>query len=135
MDEADRLCSRVAIIDSGKIIAVDKSENLKSMLGGDIIVFETSDAEKVKALAEKMPWFKSATLHDGFITMNVFDAEKNVAEIMAVTCREGIQIKSIKIHKPTLEDVFLHYTGKIIRTEEADVKDRMRMVRRMRERR
>ena len=127
MEEADRLCNRVAIIDMGRIIAIDKSENLKSRIGGDIITFETPDGEKVKAIAERMPWFKSAAIHDGLITMNVVDAERNVAEIIAVTCREGIQVKSIRIHKPTLEDVFLHYTGKTIRAQDADVKDQMRM--------
>jgi len=135
MEEADRLCNRVAIIDSGRIIAIDKSENLKNTLGGDVITFETPDTEKVKAIAEKMPWFKSATSHDGSLTMNVVDAEKNVAEIIGVTCKEGIQIKSIKIHKPTLEDVFLHYTGKTIREESADVKDQMRIRHRMFQRR
>jgi len=135
MEEADRLCNRVAIIDLGKIIAIDKSENLKNMMGGDVITFETPDAEKVRVIAEKMHWFKSAKEHDGFITLNVIDAEKNVAEIIAVTCKEGIKVNSIKIHKPTLEDVFLHYTGKTIRDETADAKDRMRMRRMMRQRR
>jgi len=131
MDEADRLCNRVAIIDSGKIVAIDTPERLKESIGGDVIAFETSDNRSLLELASKQAWYKSAKEVNGSVILNVQDADKNVAEIVSLSCKTSIAVKSISIHKPTLEDVFLHYTGKRIRAEEAGTKDRMRMMHRM----
>jgi len=131
MEEADRLCNRVAIIDSGKIIAVDTPQKLKDSIGGDVATFETSDNNALLDIAKKEPWFKSGKEHNGQVILNVLDAEKNVAELVSLSCRSGIAVNSISIRKPTLEDVFLHYTGKKIRTEDAGTKDRMRMMHRM----
>jgi ABC-2 type transport system ATP-binding protein len=131
MDEADRLSNRVAIIDAGKIIALDTPQNLKESIGGDIVTFKTADNNAVLEMAKKMPWFKSAKEDNSHIILNVADAETNVAELVSLACSSKIAVQSISIHQPTLEDVFLHYTGKTIRTQEADPKEMMRMRRRM----
>jgi len=135
MEEADRLCSRVAIIDHGKIIALDVSEKLKETIGGDIITVESSDNAKIHTLIEKLPWCKTAVEHDGQVTFNVVEAEKNVAELVNLSYKNGVNIKSVKMHNPTLEDVFLYYTGKTIREQETDSKDAMRMRHRLHTRR
>jgi len=131
MDEADRLCNRIAIIDHGKIIAIGTSEKLKETLGGDVITIESPDSKRVIALVEKLPWFKSAKEHDNLVTLNVVEASKNVVELMTLLPQSGIHVQSLKIHNPTLEDVFLHYTGKTIRAQEVDASDAMRMRHRM----
>ncbi len=131
MDEADRLSNRVAIIDAGKIIAIDTPQNLKESIGGDIVTFKTTDNKAVLEMVKNKPWFKSSKEDNTRIVLNVADAETNVADLVGLAYGAGIAVQSINIHQPTLEDVFLHYTGKTIRTQEADSKDRMRLARRM----
>jgi len=135
MEEADRLCDRVAIIDKGKIIVLDTPKNLKDGIGGDLITVETPDAESLCSHIQEFSWFKSSKQHDGYITVNVTDAERHIAEIASLSCQNNIEIKSINVHKPTLEDVFLHFTGKTIREDEASSLEHMRMVQRARRRR
>lgn len=131
MDEADKLCDRIAIIDKGKIIVLDTPKNLKGKIGDDIITVETPDTEKLGSYLEKSMEFKSIKQHDNCITINVKDAEKHIAGIVKVSDTYGIKIESVTIHEPTLEDVFLHFTGRTIREEEVSSKDSMRMRRRM----
>ena len=131
MDEADRLCRRVAIIDHGKIVALDTPANLKDKIGGDVVNIQSMGPEKLLSAVKEMPWFVSAKPHDGFLSINVKNAEKRIAEIAEICRKKDIEISSISMNKPTLEDVFLFYTGRLIREEEATSKDHMRMMRRM----
>jgi len=132
MDEADKLCDKVAIIDKGKIIALDTPEKLKEGIGSDVVTIESSRTEELYSKLETLPWIKHIDKHDSLITVNLQNAEKRIAEIVHLSVNHGIVINSISIHKPTLEDVFLNFTGRKIREEEADHKDRMRIMRRMR---
>lgn len=130
MEEADKLCDRIAIIDKGKIIALDTSEKLKESIGGDVIEIIPSNKEKLYSMIKAFSWVKRVDIHNDYVTINLQNAEKHVAEIVNVAYDNGIGIESISIHKPTLEDVFLYYTGRTMREEEASSKDRMRMARR-----
>ncbi len=130
MEEADKLCDRIAIIDKGKIIALDSSEKLKESIGGDVIEIIPSNKEKLYSMIKAFSWVKRVDIHNDYVTINLQNAEKHVAEIVNVAYDNGIGIESISIHKPTLEDVFLYYTGRTMREEEASSKDRMRMARR-----
>lgn len=129
MEEADKLCDRIAIIDKGKIIALDSSEKLKESIGGDVIEIIPSNKEKLYSMIKAFSWVKRVDIHNDYVTINLQNAEKHVAEIVNVAYDNGIGIESISIHKPTLEDVFLYYTGRTMREEEASSKDRMRMQR------
>ena len=130
MEEADKLCDRIAIIDKGKIIALDTSERLKESIGGDIIEIISSEREKLHSTIKTFSWVKHVDVHNGSVTINLQNAEKHVVEIVNLASENGIEIESISIHKPTLEDVFLYYTGRTMREEEASTKDRMRMMHR-----
>lgn len=132
MDEADRLCDRVAIMDKGKIIASNTPEKLKEELGGNVITIKSSERDKLYSKIKTLSWVKHVEPHDGFVTINLQNAEKHIAEIANLSTNNGITIHSISIHKPTLEDVFLHFTGRTIREEEASSKDQMRMMHRLR---
>jgi len=132
MDEADRLCDRVAIMDKGKIIASNTPEKLKEELGGNVITIKSSERDKLYSKIKTLSWVKHVEPHDGFVTINLENAEKHVAEIANLSANNGITIHSISIHKPTLEDVFLHFTGRTIREEGASSKDQMRMKHRLR---
>ncbi|NYZ60468.1 ATP-binding cassette domain-containing protein [Candidatus Micrarchaeota archaeon] len=126
MDEADSLCDRVAIIDHGKIIALGKNEDLKNSLGGDSILVETGHAKKLCSLLKNFGCKGKPKTHDGSLTLYVDHGEKKIPKIVELASKNGIHISSIVLHKPTLDDVFLHYTGKTIREEEASTNEGIR---------
>jgi len=120
MEEADYLCQRVAIMDFGKIVAQDTPESLKNILGGDVISIEVISPEKAFEVFKKLPWLKKISRHNGEINLNVKEGEKKIPLLMKIDQKkEGFEIKSVNLRKPTLEDVFLHFTGKTIREVEA----------------
>lgn len=131
MEEADRLCHNMAIIDKGKIIALNKPDKLKEEVGGDIITVESSNNEKLDKSLKKVNWIKNTKKHNNRLTINLQNAENHVTELVKLSEKNGITIRSLSIHKPTLEDVFLHFTGRTIREEGASTKDNMRLRRRM----
>ncbi|MDG6244033.1 MAG: ATP-binding cassette domain-containing protein [Methanolobus sp.] len=132
MEEADKLCNRIAIIDKGSIIALGTSDKLKKDVGVDIIKIVSSEKEKLWSAVSSMPGIKNIEIHDDSLTIGLKDAEKHVVKIINMAYSRDIPIGSISIHKPTLEDVFLHFTGRTIREEEASGKEQMRMMRRLR---
>jgi ABC-2 type transport system ATP-binding protein len=130
MEEADRLCNRIAIIDHGKIIALDTPANLKDGMGGDVVTIRSSDPAAIVA-ALKEPWVLRIEQHDLEVIISLQSAEQHVGTIVTLLNRYQIAIESISIHKPTLEDVFLSFTGKTIREEDATGKENMRMYKKM----
>ena len=126
MEEADKLSDRIAIIDKGTIITLDTPDNLKKELGGDIVTIETQKSEMFEQLLKKEAWCKSVKRHNHSVTINVKDAGKIISEIIKLAHNNNLIIDSANIHKPSLEDVFLYFTGKTIREQEADSKDAMR---------
>jgi ABC-2 type transport system ATP-binding protein len=129
MEEADRLCGRVAIIDQGKIVTMGSPTELKDGIGGDVVTIRTQEQEAVRKRLEKEKWAKRIEKHDGNVTVNLSNAERHIAGM--VKTLDGIKIEALSVHKPTLEDVFLHFTGRTIREEEAGSKEEMRMRHRM----
>lgn len=125
MDEADYLCRRIGIIDFGKIVALDASENLKNILGGDVISIETDFPEKAFPMFQKFQWIKKISQHNKIINLNCKDGEKKIPLLIKIDQKEaGFEIKSINLRKPTLEDVFLYFTGKTIREREASQEEK-----------
>ncbi|MFA6462232.1 MAG: ATP-binding cassette domain-containing protein [Candidatus Woesearchaeota archaeon] len=131
MEEADRLCNTIAIIDQGKIVTSGTPSFLKDAIGGDIITLESSDNQKLLSSLVKFKWVNKAQTHNGSLTINLKQSEKHVVDIVSLANKEKINISTLTVHKPTLEDVFLHFTGKTIREEEAGPKDAMRMQHKM----
>lgn len=116
MEEADALCDRVAIIDTDKIVALDTPENLKDMIGSDSVSLEVqSGAEALIQSLQCFPWIKSATIANGTVELKVDHAQQRIPEIMQEANKCSAVITSVGLHKPTLEDVFLKYTGRKIR--------------------
>ncbi len=125
MEEADYLCDRIAIIDYGRIIAIDTPKKLKDKLGGDVITFEVGGDTNVFVNAvKKLRSMKSVKKHNDKLTVMVEEGEKRIPELIKIAQRNGIDIKSVSLHKPSLEDVFLRFTGKTIREKEASQKER-----------
>jgi ABC-2 type transport system ATP-binding protein len=133
MDEADRLCERIGIIDNGSIIALDSPGHLKDSLQGDTIEVTTDEPEKLKGLISSMA--SKVTVHDHTLTLSVQKSETKIPLLVSLADKNSVKITSITMHKPTLEDVFLHFTGKAIRETNGDApSERMRMMQRSRRR-
>ncbi|MHC1630733.1 MAG: ATP-binding cassette domain-containing protein [Methanotrichaceae archaeon] len=139
MEEADNLCNRVAIIDQGKIVALDTPENLKDLIGTDIITLKIQDEDQedlVEALS-RFDWIESVDVSGEAVNLSVDHGESRIPDIVLGACQAGVKIRSVNIHVPTLEDVFLKFTGKKIRDSESggDTGRIMRIHSRMRPRR
>jgi ABC-2 type transport system ATP-binding protein len=109
MDEADKLCDRLAIIDKGKIAVLGSPIQLKKNLGGDIIRLKakTLDIDVLKNL----PYVKNISPCDGEVCLTLEDANTHLQEILKLVGK----VDSVEIRSPTLDDVFLHYTGRAMR--------------------
>ncbi len=120
MDEADYLCDRVGIIDRGKILIIDSTTNLKNSIGNDVITLSCSNMTKLLERLKKESWIKNVKKHDTFITLGVEKGEEKIPEVILIAQNLEIKIKSISVRKPTLDDVFLSFTGRTIRKQESD---------------
>jgi ABC-2 type transport system ATP-binding protein len=110
MDEAEN-CDRIAIIDHGVIVAIDTPEALKAMVGADQVRITTADDRA--ACAELARRFGiSACQNTGSITFAVSNGEQFVPQLFSEL---GIAIRSIKVSRPSLNDVFMSYTGSAVR--------------------
>ena len=119
MDEADRLADRVAIIDNGKLLMLDAPRNLKSRVGeGDIleIVLENIPEERITSFSEKL---SQLSLKVRTSDQVLFIRHTNIIEYLPAIKNlarcEGITISEIKLRENTLEDVFIHLTGRTLR--------------------
>ncbi|MCW6159503.1 MAG: ATP-binding cassette domain-containing protein [Candidatus Micrarchaeales archaeon] len=128
IEEADFLCNRVAFIDRGKIVALDTPNSLKEKMGGDVIAVRIKgDAKASAKIFRRAKWIKSVSAHESLIEFTVEDGEKRIPEIVLLARNLGITVISVDLRKPSLEDVFIKYTGKSIREEEGSWKDALRM--------
>jgi ABC-2 type transport system ATP-binding protein len=113
MDEAEH-CDRIAIIDHGKIVAIDTPEALKASIGKDRVQIHTADDQG--AIAELRKAFGlDAAIHEGAVTFSVAAGEQFVPRLFS---EFGIPIRSVNVSRPSLDDVFMSYTGTTIRDAE-----------------
>jgi ABC-2 type transport system ATP-binding protein len=115
MEEADKLCDRIAIIDKSKIIALDTPQNLKSKLSGETIVIESSDN---KLLSEKLAEGKlidNIMVTEKELILTVINAHTALARIVELAVSIGVYVDNITIKEPDLNAVFMYYTGREIR--------------------
>ncbi|HEY2307111.1 MAG TPA: ATP-binding cassette domain-containing protein [Streptosporangiaceae bacterium] len=123
MDEAEH-CDRIAIIDHGKIVAIDTPEALKASVGKDRVQIHTADDPA--AIAELGREFDiEAAMHEGAVTFSVSSGEQFVPRLFAGLT---VPIKSVSVSRPTLDDVFMSYTGSTIRDAESSGTDQMRQM-------
>jgi ABC-2 type transport system ATP-binding protein len=121
MDEAE-YCDRIAIIDRGRVAALDTPANLKKQVGGDIIRIESSEKEALKQELEQK--YGRPVREDGrTLQFEVAEGAKFLPRLFA---QVQTKIDAIELRKPTLDDVFLALTGRNIPREEAPEKERLR---------
>jgi ABC-2 type transport system ATP-binding protein len=114
MEEADRLCSRLAIIDHGRVVALDSPANLKHVLGGDLVILGAREPnlEAVRALG-----FVDGIDHrDRIVQLTVRDARDRLPQILQAIG----PVESIEVRPASLDDVFMHYTGREMREDSAE---------------
>jgi ABC-2 type transport system ATP-binding protein len=121
MDEAEH-CDRIAIIDHGRIVAIDTPEALKASVGKDRVQIHTAD--NAEAIAELGREFGiEAGVHEGAVTFSVASGEQFVPRLFAELT---VPIQTVSVSRPSLDDVFMSYTGNTIRDAEASSTDALR---------
>src|SRR5512136_905153 len=114
MDEAEKLCNRIAFVDKGRLIALDILENLKQLIpAGDLIEigFDTID-EKMLPVLKQNSHINSVEVKEHKLIISAKNGSRLLPEIVAVFEKFSIPMTSISIRSPSLEDVFIHLTGK-----------------------
>jgi len=121
MDEAE-YCDRIAIIDQGRIIALDTPEALKASVGEDRVQIQTDDGAAAIAALDRQFGLQAAII-EGAVTFHVAQGEQFVPKLFA---EFPMAIRSVSVARPSLDDVFMSYTGTTIRDAEAGATDRRR---------
>jgi len=130
MDEAEKLCDRIAIIDHGRIIALDTPENLIKMVGDEVVHVKvrgdlTMALEKLGSINS---YVKDVDIKAGQIIFSVSNSAKAIPTILEFLSETGVDVEEVKYHKPDMGDVFLKLTGREIREDEGSWKDMVRTV-------
>jgi len=122
LDEADVLSDRILIIDQGRIVAADTADNLKAQVAGDLVDLEVIDAAHVGEASRKLATLTEAgtevQVEDRHVRGRIPRAGRAVQGLIRDLDRSGIDLDSIEVHRPTLDDVFLALTGRSLRDAE-----------------
>jgi ABC-2 type transport system ATP-binding protein len=116
MEEADRLCDRLAIIDHGKIVALDTPNALKALVGGDTVQMEVAEPENAAKELDKLECVSRCEVREKRLDVAVKDVAQNLPKVFAAAG----EIANFSVRNTTLDDVFMHYTGYDIRDEGAE---------------
>ncbi len=129
IEEADYLCDRVAFVDHGKIVALDTPKALKAKMGGDIISLGVNmNGSLLESKFKHIKGVKKIVTHDNYVDITIENGEQRIPEVVSIAESNKIIINSVNLHKPSLEDVFIYYTGNKIREEEGSWKNNIRAV-------
>ncbi len=132
MDEAEN-CNRIGIIDHGKIVAIDTPAKLKERVGGDLVTLRTSDNEAAGQRLREAHGVETRIGPEGQLIVETERGDQFIPKVIETFSngKRPIEVHSVNLRQPTLEDVFIKLTGHAIREEEVDAKDRMRQRQRM----
>jgi ABC-2 type transport system ATP-binding protein len=117
MEEAEYLCDRIAIIDGGAIVAEGTPAALKRSIAGEVVTVSVADnADKAAEVLTEQACVRSADVReDGGLRLSVDVGETAMPQIMRALADVGIELATIELHRPTLDDVFLTKTGRSLR--------------------
>ncbi len=120
MDEADRLCDRIAIVDHGKLVALDAPMALKASVPGSTVIevqFDNPPADLEQKLQELDD--VTSVQHEGAGMFRVLtsDGSRTTTELVEMAVHSGVRVKTLTVQNTTLDDVFVHYTGRQLRDE------------------
>ncbi len=120
MDEADKLCDTIAIIDHGQIIVQGTPDELKSSVGGDTIVFGFDScevAQKAEALLNEHVKLERLQVTDSSVYLTIKNGERTLPDLLRLLDGSGMQVQGVTLSRPSLDDVFLKYTGRSLRED------------------
>ncbi|MCL5009673.1 MAG: ATP-binding cassette domain-containing protein [Candidatus Parvarchaeota archaeon] len=133
LEEADSLCDRIAIIDHGKIIKIDSPDKLKASIGGDIIKLAVNDERAdLKSTLKKVAGVKTVKRNGGEYRLKVKSAETAAPKLIELIDSKGYKVTKLSMTRPTLDEVYLEYTGRSLREEDSSSSDLMAQRRTMR---
>jgi ABC-2 type transport system ATP-binding protein len=118
MEEADQLCDRVAIMDHGRILALDTPARLKQSTGADTVVTVKAAGDLdalARVLAEAIPAVTKARQVDGAVQLEVRGSDRLLPAVVEAAERNGFDVVDLSLAEPTLETVFINLTGKDLR--------------------
>ena len=122
MEEADQLCDRIGIIDDGKIQVIDSPENLKKAMGNEVIsiIFEEGEnRDSFLSELEKIEFVNKINKDGSKLTLFASNGPEVIPKIFYISSKLNIKITSISLTQPTLDDVFISYTGHEIRDDDS----------------
>ena len=127
MDEADKLADRISIIDRGKIMTTGTPDNLKKSIGGDVVTLSPCETdsdqrlifmEQTKSILSGKDFVLQIQETNGDLAIFVPSGESAAPVIMSLLAAESIEVQTLSVSRPSLDDVFLKYTGRTMRDEE-----------------
>jgi len=121
MDEAER-CDRIAIIDRGSIVAIDTPDNLKASVGTDTVTITTDDEDDARRVIARELGVDGEPCTEG-LRLQVPEGEKFVPRLFQTP---GIGVQSVAVRRPSLDDVFIKYTGRDLRDAESDATEQLK---------
>jgi ABC-2 type transport system ATP-binding protein len=120
LEEADKLCNRLAIIDDGRIVAEGTPEQLKDQMGHDVVSVSLNGADPsvTEAALSGLPGLERVVGEPGALALYVEDGASSIAEIVRRLDRDRLEVGAISVARPSLDDVFLHATGRRLEGQE-----------------
>ncbi|HJP65929.1 MAG TPA: ATP-binding cassette domain-containing protein [Actinomycetota bacterium] len=124
MEEADRLCRRLAIIDHGRLVVEGSPEELKASVGGDVVTLSLADdadgalVERARSAVASFPGAGDVKTFDHSVAVPLPDATANLSALIRRVDEQGIPISKLSVSTPSLDEVFLKYTGERMRVED-----------------
>jgi ABC-2 type transport system ATP-binding protein len=120
MDEADKLCDTIAIMDHGQIIIIGTPEQLKDSVGGDTILFtfdSPQTAKKAEALLTEQVVLERIQTVDASVHLTIKNGERTMPDLLRLLDGYSLHTQGVMLSRPSLDDVFLKYTGRSLREE------------------
>jgi len=117
LEEADYLCDRVAIMDHGRIMAIGSPMELKARMGGNVIRVTSREPAKLADVIKRAGISKKPHVEENVVFFEAKDSGRMVPKVLKAAVAAKIEAESIELRMPSLEDVFIHYTGVSIRSE------------------
>ena len=123
MEEADQLCDRIGIIDDGKIQVIDSPENMKNAMGNEVILIELEpnvNSDSFLSDLKKIEFVTRINMNGSKITLFASNGTEVIPKIFHISSELNIKIISISLTRPTLDDVFISYTGHEIKDDDSE---------------
>lgn len=127
IEEADYLCDRVGIIDRGKIVELDTPQALKDKLEGDVVYLKVDNLEKFLQVFQRSRLVKGVKVTGDSLQLQVGNGSRTIPKIIEMVRSKGGQVLEVSLKRPSLEDVFINYTGRAIREEGPNAASRFGM--------